>query len=63
MMYRLGGIGHRSLMMTVDSRTRRLSKNELMAVEKTIFELTRKQKVQDSPVDPLPPLWGNSGIM
>ncbi len=50
-MYRLGGIGHRSLMMTVDSRTRRLSKNELMAVEKTIFELTRKQKVQDSPVE------------
>jgi hypothetical protein len=38
-------------MMTVDSRTRRLSKNELMAVEKSIFELTRKQKGQDSPVE------------
>ena len=37
-------------MMTVDPRTRRLSRNELMAVEKSLFEMTRKQKGQDSPV-------------
>ncbi|MBD60491.1 MAG: hypothetical protein CMB03_01310 [Euryarchaeota archaeon] len=41
--------------MTVDSETRRLTKNELMMVEKTLFELTRKQKGQDSPVHiPMP---------
>ena len=37
--------------MAVGSGTRRLSKNELEAVHKTLIEVTRKQKSSDAPVD------------
>ena len=37
--------------MAVGSDPRRLSKNELEAVHKTLIEVTRKQKSSDSPVD------------
>jgi hypothetical protein len=37
--------------MTVDSGPRRLSKNELEAVHKSLIEVTRKQKSSDAPVD------------
>tara|TARA_B100001250_G_C19672334_1_gene732052 strand:+ start:152 stop:1012 length:861 start_codon:yes stop_codon:yes gene_type:complete len=37
--------------MAVGSGPRRLSKNELEAVHKTLIEVTRKQKSSDSPVD------------
>ena len=37
--------------MVVDSGPRRLSKNELEGVHKTLIEVTRKQKSSDAPVD------------
>jgi hypothetical protein len=37
--------------MVVDSTTRRLSKIELVSVEKTLFEITRRQKSQNVPVE------------
>ena len=37
--------------MTVGSAPRRLSKNELEAVHKSLIEVTRKQKSNDAPVD------------
>lgn len=37
--------------MTVDSGSRRLSKNELEMVHKSLIEVTRKQKSSDGPVD------------
>ncbi len=37
--------------MAVDSGPRRLSKNELEAVHKSLIEVTRKQKSSDTPVD------------
>ena len=37
--------------MAVGSGPRRLSKNELEAVHKTLIEVTRKQKSSDTPVD------------
>ena len=37
--------------MAVDSDPRRLSKNELEAVHKSLIEITRKQKSSDTPID------------
>ena len=37
--------------MAVGSDPRRLSKNELEGVHKTLIEVTRKQKSSDTPVD------------
>ena len=50
-MYRRCVMHDRSPFMVVNTSNRRLTKNELVSVEKVLFELTRKQKNQGVPVE------------
>ncbi len=48
--------------MTQGSSTPRLSPNQLQTVEKSLFEVSRKQKSQTLPVDlPIPDFWNSVG--
>ncbi len=52
----------RVVRMTQGSSTPRLSPNQLQTVEKSLFEVSRKQKSQTLPVDlPIPDFWNSVG--
>ena len=48
--------------MDEDGAAPRLNRNQLQSIEKSLFELSRKQKSQTIPVDlPVPAFWGSVG--